>query len=226
MTFDFFERIVAKHMEFQGKPVKLFENIEVFYYEWVSKSEFYLFPDNGIDFLWNVNRMELYHRRFSKDVILYEEKDTLLYGIHIDGRIGLDYKEEDVYRLFQMLSKLEKTDERIQYIRNEVGEWMQPQKMHPILEKMMNHMWESGGRLLVSDYAQQLPFSYSVRQIERMFKQKIPYGPKQYVSYIRLLEAIDYVLDANRSDFVDGARELGYSDRSHFQKEFKKFMGM
>ena len=66
---------------------------------------------------------------------------------------------------------------------------------------------------------------YSVRQVNRIFTGYFGYGPKEYCKLLRFhktLNEIVYDPIRSNSEFI---QNIGYSDQSHFQREFKKLMG-
>jgi AraC-like DNA-binding protein len=74
------------------------------------------------------------------------------------------------------------------------------------------------GRLL-KDYR------ISERQFERKFSQSIGLTPSYYKRVIRFENALSRIQHNHYSSLADLSYELGYSDQSHFNREFKQFSG-
>lgn len=67
---------------------------------------------------------------------------------------------------------------------------------------------------------------YSVRHINRLYKDVYGFGPKDLIKYVRFQKVLKTIIDApdhDNSFFIAGT---GYSDQAHFQREFKSFTGM
>lgn len=65
----------------------------------------------------------------------------------------------------------------------------------------------------------------SKRQLQRVFQDKLGFGPKAYIRMLRFREAIHYIRRNPSSRMTDVAFDFGYADQSHFIREFKDFMG-
>ena len=66
----------------------------------------------------------------------------------------------------------------------------------------------------------------SLRQLERVFKQKIGITPKRYMRISRLNEVHRKLEENQQLDFTKVAFDCGYSDQAHFIRDFKSFMGV
>jgi len=67
---------------------------------------------------------------------------------------------------------------------------------------------------------------YTTRTIQRMFKNDIGLTPKGFSRAIRCQSAIYTINHGNDLVFSDCALDLGFSDQSHFLKEFKKLVNI
>jgi len=67
---------------------------------------------------------------------------------------------------------------------------------------------------------------YTTRTLQRMFKNDIGLSPKGFSRAIRCQSAIYSINHGNEQTFSDFALDLGFSDQSHFLKEFKKLVNV
>jgi AraC-like DNA-binding protein len=77
-----------------------------------------------------------------------------------------------------------------------------------------------------TQYGRQLKeYGISERQFERKFLQAIGFTPSYYRRVVRFERALYRIQHHPRQSLADIAYELGYSDQSHFNREFKQFAG-
>lgn len=65
----------------------------------------------------------------------------------------------------------------------------------------------------------------SKRQLQRIFQDKLGFGPKTYRRMLRFRDAIHFMQQNPDSRMIDVAYDFGYADQSHFIREFKDFTG-
>lgn len=63
------------------------------------------------------------------------------------------------------------------------------------------------------------------KQFERLFRQCVGINPKEYGQIARFQRALR-MMQLGSCDYVDIAYATGYSDQSHFIREFRKFSGL
>ena len=68
-------------------------------------------------------------------------------------------------------------------------------------------------------------FSTSLRTLQRVFKEYVGVSPKWVIQRHRMIDAAERTRDVS-VNFADLALELGYSDQSHFIRDFKTMVGM
>jgi AraC-like DNA-binding protein len=66
---------------------------------------------------------------------------------------------------------------------------------------------------------------YSIRSIDRLFRDTIGFSPKFYARILRIEQAIQMMITCPRLSMIEIALQLGYYDQAHFSKEFKDFTG-
>jgi AraC-like DNA-binding protein len=64
------------------------------------------------------------------------------------------------------------------------------------------------------------------RQLQRMFKDNLGLSPKSYFRIMRFRQAYDSVMAQKEVDWIELTYSLGYSDQSHFIRDFKEFAGV
>ncbi len=89
-----------------------------------------------------------------------------------------------------------------------------------ISEKIRQHK----GNIQVQDLEKMS--GYTARTLQRMFKKDIGLTPKGFSRAIRCQSAIYSINHCDDLIFSDCAIDLGFSDQSHFLKEFKKFVNV
>ena len=63
------------------------------------------------------------------------------------------------------------------------------------------------------------------RQLQRAFQEQIGISPKTYGKIIRFKGAFDFVQQYPQASWADVTYQFGYSDQSHFIRDFKQFTG-
>lgn len=66
----------------------------------------------------------------------------------------------------------------------------------------------------------------SERQLQRLFKKEVGLSPKKYASIIRLHQARTALKQAGTATLAEVAYLAGYYDQAHFNREFKKCIGI
>jgi AraC-like DNA-binding protein len=70
-------------------------------------------------------------------------------------------------------------------------------------------------------------FDLRLRQLQRIFRDYVGVSPKWVIQRHRLIEAAELLrIQDNSIDFAAVAHDLGYSDQSHFIRDFKNMVGM
>ncbi len=67
---------------------------------------------------------------------------------------------------------------------------------------------------------------YSHRRFIALFRETVGLAPKVYCRIVRLQTAIDYIAADGEVSLADLAASSGYSDQSHFNREFREFTGV
>ncbi len=67
---------------------------------------------------------------------------------------------------------------------------------------------------------------YTDRYIRKKFDQYIGFSPKEFCQIVRLQKTIQELLDFSKNIKDETVDDLGFFDKSHFYKEFKKYMSI
>lgn len=197
-----------------------------FYYEWQGENVICVFPGNGEDLIWSIEKKKLFIAKHIDNCQWLEEMGTHLLGIHVEAAVPVIYEETDLEKLFANLMQYNSFELRYNYVMKELPTVFTRRKMHPILYQAVIEIQKSQGQLVVEDLKAKINYNYSIRQLERIFKEMYGYGPKYFCRKERLLYMVEFLLKNSGRDIVSGIEHAGYSDRAHYQREFKKFMGM
>ena len=63
------------------------------------------------------------------------------------------------------------------------------------------------------------------RQLQRAFQEQFGVGPKMYGRIVRFKSAYDFMKQYPNASWIDVTYHFGYSDQSHFIRDFKEFTG-
>ncbi|HEX7720358.1 MAG TPA: helix-turn-helix domain-containing protein, partial [Woeseiaceae bacterium] len=95
-----------------------------------------------------------------------------------------------------------------------------PRALHPAVAHALAH-WHSYESVhdLVSSTG------YSHRRFNALFRDAVGLNPKRYGRVLRFSALLDNLASCGRP-LADMATDAGYSDQSHFQRDFREFAGM
>lgn len=88
---------------------------------------------------------------------------------------------------------------------------------------IVNHIYNLKGLLSVSELSEQFP--YGERTIERMFHREVGSSPYRFICLVRFNFIIRELEHKDSDSLEDLIVKYNYYDHSHFEKDFKKFLG-
>ncbi|MFD0931135.1 helix-turn-helix domain-containing protein [Psychroflexus salinarum] len=88
---------------------------------------------------------------------------------------------------------------------------------------MVNYIYSRKGLLSVSELSEKFP--YGERSIERMFSREVGSSPYRFIRLVRFNFIIRELEKGEYTKFEDLIERYNYYDHSHFEKDFKKFLG-
>jgi AraC-like DNA-binding protein len=92
----------------------------------------------------------------------------------------------------------------------------------PLTQQVIQAICLNKGNIRMSDL--ELLSGYSIRTIQRQFRDDMGMTPKVFSRIIRCQSAIYGINHTDRINFADLACDLGFSDQPHFLREFKKLV--
>lgn len=209
---------------------KLYKGIEIkdfgmaFYYEYFSQNEMCVLPGNGIDFVWNADKE-------SFETIVYANQCTYLngkhfYGIHLENVWDYKYDITCIEHFFKELKMKEQSQMRCDFVEKNIHFLFEKQPAHPVLNFTIKEITRNKGNFVSEDWEENSKYSYSIRQIQRIFKAVFGYGPKLFSRKERILYIVKHLLIDESINMEELVVWAGFSNRSHFQREFKGFFDM
>jgi AraC-like DNA-binding protein len=133
--------------------------------------------------------------------------------------------EAELLRLQQRLVEARSLSARI----NLMEEWLlgrlaQGKERQALIPASLARLRGSQGRLPISRLAQE--FAISQRQLERLYQNQVGLSPKQYAQLLRVETARLALKQKQVASTTHLAAELGFSDQSHFIREFSAVVGL
>lgn len=193
-------------------------------YEMIPTDALVYIPDGGRDFLWNVDRKELRCLDCSCQVTVMEWAGDRLFGLHISPFYEYDYELQQLKEWMERDDVKVSFQERAIHCSRQLIQNIRMKEVHSLIKHAVEQIIKNKGQLAVEELA--AGTDYSSRQMEHLFQKQFGCGPKRLSQYVRLHYAVNCIVKEPGQSFAAIAEQLGYSDQSHFQREFKRFMGM
>lgn len=200
-------------------------------------------PDGCIDLLFDCDASDstgmVYGSRMETDAVQFESNHRYFGVRFLPGvlpnfltisaseLIGQEYSLQEVMKgsepLLEQVMNAKSFAEQVEAVNQNLINKSKPepsQLIQQIIEKIRQHK----GNIQVQDLER---FSgYTTRTLQRLFKNEIGLTPKGFSRVIRCQSA---VYDINHRDhlvFSELAGDLGFTDQSHFLREFKKLLNI
>ncbi|MEO1054957.1 MAG: AraC family transcriptional regulator [Bacteroidota bacterium] len=164
-------------------------------------------------------------------IYLYPQATKLLFGLPaseitntiipldvLDTR-GLEPLEE---RLAVAVGHKERVNYAFDYIISLLSKSQQPidRRLHFCIDRIL----ENSGNVNLDGLCDTA--GLSTRQLERLFKQSAGLNPKLFSMITRFTDALTTPLGESARNLTELALQTGYSDQSHFIRDFKAFSGL
>ena len=100
------------------------------------------------------------------------------------------------------------------------------QKEQNLASEAVQLIWSNRGALRIKDLEQET--LYSARRLQEVVTRQVGIGPKQLCRQTRFQNALKLLTSPRAGVYTqaEAAQILGYSDQSHYTREFKKFSGV
>lgn len=209
---------------------------ECCYYELVPAKPLIYIPNGDTELLWDEEQgsfFELRNTELAEEVCQLQKAGQFLtlplegrrlLGVHISARYRCEYNLEKFVECLQQFTFYKSFTERAAYCNHEISKVLRLSSESPLLVYALEQMNTAKGKLVVENIA--MEYGYTARQLQRLFCAAYGCTPKRMCQYIRLLAAMEIMKTAPEQSFAEISEQLGYSDPSHFQREFKRFVGM
>ena len=93
-----------------------------------------------------------------------------------------------------------------------------------LASQVLSLIWDSRGAHRVKEMEQET--GYSARRLQEVVTREVGLAPKQMCRHIRFQNALQMLFSgAEKVNQAQAAQLLGYSDQSHYNREFKEFSG-
>src|SRR5262249_54399205 len=122
----------------------------------------------------------------------------------------------------EQLAAAENHARRIQIVESFLLEHIRQSKLDPFVSAAVARIEETQAAIRIEERAGRGGLTQSAS--ERRFRRSVGTSPKQFASILRLKNAVR--LRAGGHDLTSIAHSAGYTDQSHFTKDFKRFTGL
>lgn len=193
-------------------------------YELTVSRKLILVPNVCTELIWNMESGAVQCLQHTEKALEIDVVGKRIFGIHMDCRYQCQYNKDEFSRLLQEMIWQKGFRERVVFCDKYLQNYINISKVHPFLEHCIERIEQSGGKAPVEMTASEL--GYSPRHMERLFRDAFSCGPKRFCRYVRLVSAISNMQRFPENNIESLIEHMGYADQSHFQREFKLFMGM
>ena len=114
--------------------------------------------------------------------------------------------------------------QRIKSVERFLLEHIDKSRLDPVVCAAVARIQQSNAAIRMERLSQGIGLSQS--SLERRFRRKVGTSPKRFASIFRLKKAIRLRGRDHGHDFTSIAHSTGYSDQSHFIKDFKRAAGL
>jgi len=139
--------------------------------------------------------------------------------------IGKSYRLQDVMpnseQLVDRIINCGKFTEQVAAV-NHFLKFKSPRKATRLTEQLVAKINQHHGNIQVQDLEKYS--GYTRKTLQRKFKEDLGISPKIFSRTIRCQSAVYGIHHTDNMQFTDMASDLGFSDQSHFLREFKKLV--
>lgn len=136
---------------------------------------------------------------------------------------SIDLPHTLFYPLWDVLSKLETTQKRINYFTDFINSFLQTPYCPDAIDLFYDKIIEKGTTTLLKDIIQDCPACQ--RTLERNFIKRIGVSPKTLMRIVRLDYLWTKIKNENAIDYQKMVFDGNYFDQAHFINDFKSIIG-
>ncbi|MGY5352210.1 helix-turn-helix domain-containing protein [Wenyingzhuangia sp. IMCC45533] len=135
-----------------------------------------------------------------------------------------NYVEEDIVKaLYNELADIHHIEEMTKVVDYYLGSYYQQWSEILPSTEIVNYIVKKKGKLTVDSLREKFP--YSQKTIERMFSKEVGASPYRFICLVRFNYVIRELQKSNHLPVQELIYDYNYFDHSHFEKDFKKFLG-
>ncbi|MEL0635711.1 helix-turn-helix domain-containing protein [Marinomonas sp. TI.3.20] len=127
----------------------------------------------------------------------------------------------NINQLFEQVINTECFTEQVAYFEQFYGH-QEARKCSATTYQVMKSIYQHNGNIKIQDM--ETLTGYTRRTIQRLFIDDIGVSPKLFSRIVRCQSAVYNINHSDHLELSNLAFDLGFSDQSHFQKEFKKLV--
>lgn len=139
----------------------------------------------------------------------------------VDMKLLFDDFQEIEKKLSEARSFAKRYEIMEAYLANKISKC---HGVQDILQYYVKYLIDAKGMVSVKELAAQT--GYSVRYIRQLFAKHVGHSPKELANIIRMQSALQFLWENADVSLGDTAIAFGFSDQSHMNREFRKFLGI
>lgn len=137
--------------------------------------------------------------------------------------LSLYVEKEVIDTLYNELRDVHHPKEIVEILDLYLGEYYEKWSVELESTKIVKYIIENNGKLALNTLLEN--FSYSQRTLARIFYKEVGTTPYRFICLVRFNYMIRKLQNDKETDLQDLIFEYNYFDHSHFEKDFKKFLG-
>ncbi|OGC20985.1 hypothetical protein A3J90_06715 [candidate division WOR-1 bacterium RIFOXYC2_FULL_37_10] len=226
--------------------IKLQKYIETYwFFENNSKSDFYLpvVPDGCMDIIYSFSnlRKPFFVGIMKKAEIVLIQSGKKFFGIRFRPGVAPALLQTSATKLCSLNKSLNlinrkfaqalgfpsrawKITQYIKYFDKKIAEMLKDVIFDERIFVAINRVIKLEGNASLESVACEI--SMSLRQMERIFRISVGVTPKQFARIVRFRQSHNALLQTGNKSLVSIALQGGYADQAHFNKEYKKLVGL
>lgn len=218
--------IAQKQFEYNEIPLEQYEG---YCYSFKAVEDFVLIPDGNIHILYDVNNRSVMIlgkliEEGQNKVLFMEGNGHSYFGVSLSNIKKYSTREEVWKQFVEGLKLINDFADFRAYIDMNLSKYIIIQTNHSVVSYTMKNIIKSQGNATIESIADEQ--DYTVRQLERIFKEYYGCSPKDMSRFARMGFVLEAMLKHPEYSFATIAKKYRFSDPSHFLREFKRYFVM